>query len=224
MRRINAFIAAFAMTLLTVVPAQAQLSTGIKGGLNLTNNYLSDFSAAGVSNTLSAKNMTGFFIGPTAEFTIPIIGLGLEASLLYSQKGSSYDIDLGAASFTVKDKVHYIDLPVNLKYKFSLLLAGAYVSAGPYMSYAISGKRSLSDMVGITTGEINKSNFYDDVDFGINVGAGVELLSHLQVGLQYSWGLNEAAKNEITNGSLGGALSNFSAKNRVFSVTAAYYF
>ena len=62
------------------------------------------------------------------------------------------------------------------------------------------------------------------MDFGINVGAGVELLSHLQVGLQYSWGLNEAAKNEITNGSLGGAVSNFSAKNRVFSVTAAYYF
>ena len=224
MRRSKAFLAAFAMTLLTVVPAHAQFSRGIKGGLNLTNNYLSDFSASGVNNTLSAKNMTGFFIGPSVEYMIPVIGLGLEASLLYSQKGSSYDIDLGTASFSVKDKVHYLDLPVNLKYKFSLLLAGVYVSAGPYVSYAISGNRSLSDMVGITSSEINKSNFYNDLDLGVNLGAGVELLSHLQVGVQYSWGLKDAAKNEITNGNLGGVVSNFNAKNRVFSVSAAYYF
>lgn len=224
MKKTIAFLAAIAITLVTVVPAQAQLSQGIKGGLNLTNNNLSDFSASGVSNTLSAKNMTGFFIGPSVEYMIPVVGLGIEASLLYSQKGSSYDIDLGSASFTVKDKVHYLDLPVNLKYKFSLLVAGVYVAAGPYVSYAISGNRSLSNLTGITSSEINKTDFYNDLDLGVNLGAGVELLSHLQVGIQYSWGLKDAAKNEITNGNLGGVVSNFNAKNRVFSVSAAYYF
>lgn len=224
MKKTIAFVAAIAITLFTVVPAQAQLSQGIKGGLNLTNNYLSDFSASGVSNTLSAKNMTGFFIGPSVEYMIPVVGLGIEASLLYSQKGSSYDIDLGTSKFTVKDKVHYLDLPINLKYKFSLLVAGVYVAAGPYVSYAISGDRSLSNLTGITSSEINKTDFYNDLDLGVNLGAGVELFSHLQVGVQYSWGLKDAAKNEITNGNLGGVVSNFNAKNRVFSVSAAYYF
>jgi len=224
MKKTNAFLAAFAITLLTVVPAQAQFSQGIKGGLNLTNNYLSDFNTTGVNNTLSAKNMTGFFIGPSVEYMIPLVGLGIEASLLYSQKGSSYDIDLGSSKFTVKDKVHYLDLPVNLKYKFSLLVVGVYVAAGPYVSYAISGDRSLSNLTGITSSEINRSNFYNDLDLGVNLGAGVELLSHLQVGIQYSWGLTDAAKNEVTNGNLGGVVSDFNAKNRVFSVSAAYYF
>jgi len=224
MRKTIAFLAAIAIALFTVVPAQAQFSQGIKGGLNLMNNDLSDFSASGLSESLSPKNMTGFFIGPSVEYMIPVVGLGIEASLLYSQKGSSYDIDLGSSSFTVKDKVHYLDLPINLKYKFSLLVAGVYVAAGPYVSYAISGDRSLSNLTGITSSEINKTDFYNDLDLGVNLGAGVELLSHLQVGIQYSWGLKDAAKNELTNGNLGGVVSNFNAKNRVFSVSAAYYF
>lgn len=33
-------------------------------------------------------NRTGFFIGPMAEFTIPIVGLGVDVAALYNQSGA----------------------------------------------------------------------------------------------------------------------------------------
>ena len=53
-------------------------------------------------------NSTGFFIGPMAEFTIPIVGLGIDGALLFSQRG--------------KDEVKQtgLEVPVNLKYTIGL--------------------------------------------------------------------------------------------------------
>ena len=36
----------------------------------------------------NADNYTGFFIGPMVDITIPIIGLGVDGALMYSQKGT----------------------------------------------------------------------------------------------------------------------------------------
>ena len=36
-------------------------------------------------------NSTGFFFGPMAEITIPVIGLGVDGALLYSQKGDKME-------------------------------------------------------------------------------------------------------------------------------------
>ena len=59
------------------MPAQAQIHFGVKGGLNL-----SKASFSNVSENFKKDNFTGFFIGPMAEFNIPIVGLGVDASLL----------------------------------------------------------------------------------------------------------------------------------------------
>ena len=32
-------------------------------------------------------NATGFFIGPMAEFTLPIVGLGIDGAVMFSQRG-----------------------------------------------------------------------------------------------------------------------------------------
>lgn len=50
------------------VPANAQLKFGIKGGLNITDMSLSN-------DVFETSNRTGFFIGPTIKFTLPIVGL-----------------------------------------------------------------------------------------------------------------------------------------------------
>ena len=74
-------------TLLVAAPANAQLKFGLKGGLNI-NNVKLDKSIA------DADNQTGFFIGPMAEFTIPIVGVGAEVGLLYNNKS----MKIGAAA------------------------------------------------------------------------------------------------------------------------------
>ena len=65
--------------LMTAVPAKAEVKFGLKGGLNLTNMRFD-------SSVADKSNQAGFFIGPTVKFTIPIVGLGFDASALYDQR------------------------------------------------------------------------------------------------------------------------------------------
>ena len=59
-----------AVALMMVVPAQAQLiKFGVKGGMNFSELDLNVRTFDGVK-----ENSTGFFIGPMAEVTLPIVG------------------------------------------------------------------------------------------------------------------------------------------------------
>ena len=103
-----------------VMPVQAQIHFGVKGGLNLSKASLSN-----VGDNFKKDNFTGFFIGPMAEFTIPIVGLGVDASLLFAQRGIKVSDEDG--DITVKQ--NGIDIPVNLKYTIGLgNLAGIYLA------------------------------------------------------------------------------------------------
>ena len=112
-----------AICIAMAMPAQAQIHFGVKGGLNL-----SKASFSNVSENFKKDNFTGFFIGPMAEFNIPIVGLGVDASLLFAQRGIK--VSEGNDDITVKQ--NGIDIPVNLKYTIGLgSLLGIYIAAGP---------------------------------------------------------------------------------------------
>ena len=105
-----------AVALMMAAPAQAQLiKFGLKGGMNFTK---LDFDAKSVNEV--KDNSTGFFIGPMAEITLPIIGLGIDGALMYSQRGEE------------DYKQQGIEVPVNLKYTIGLgSMFGFYLAAGP---------------------------------------------------------------------------------------------
>ena len=70
-----------AVVLMMAMPAHAQLiKFGVKGGLNMSKLDFKNRSLEQVK-----ENSTGFFIGPMAEVTLPIIGLGVDGALLYLQ-------------------------------------------------------------------------------------------------------------------------------------------
>ena len=98
-----------AVMVLIAVPAKSQIKFGIKGGLNISSVHFN-------KDLVGKDNVTGFNIGPMVEVMAPIMGVGFDAAILYSQKG------IGVKS--EKDiKNDYIDVPVNLKWKFGLLLS-----------------------------------------------------------------------------------------------------
>lgn len=145
-----------AVCLAVAVPAQAQLTFGVKGGLNLSKLDVSYSSLSEVSD-----NTTGFFIGPMAEFTLPVVGLGVDGALMYSQRG--------------KDdfKQQGIEIPLNLKYTIGLgSTLGVYVAAGPDFFFNFKDV----DLTGVDK---------KDAQVGLNLGAGVKLLGHLQAGITY---------------------------------------
>lgn len=182
------------------VPAKSQLKFGVKGGLNISSVHLN-------SDILKADNVTGFQIGPMIETTIPLIGVGLDAAILYSQKGMDVKSETGTSTNV---KTDYIDVPVNLKWKFGLPIIKGYLAAGPYIGFRVGGDK-FWEIPGSVVGQVKAKNF----SAGLNFGAGVELISHLQVGINYGLGLTDNYSAEKYD---------LNAKNRGWSVTAAILF
>ncbi len=176
---------------LTIAPIQA-VRLGIKTGVNLS-------KASFSWNTLNPDNFTGFQVGPIMEFHLPIIGLGMDAAILYSEQGFKLDEE--------SQETQSIDLPVNLKYKIKLLnIIGVYGTAGPYASFRISGDNfSIAD--------INDQFKYKTFGAGLNFGFGVEILKHLQVGANYQLSLTDDY-----------SVKDYSVKMKTWSVTATYFF
>ena len=79
MKKLYMSLAIMALTMLTAISAQAQVSWGLRAGANIVNMKMS-------SDILGSKNNAGFFVGPTVKFTVPIVGLSFDASALYDQR------------------------------------------------------------------------------------------------------------------------------------------
>lgn len=179
--------------LVMAMPAQAQLiKFGVKGGLNLAK---ADFN----KGDLKTDNFTGFFIGPMAEVTIPVVGIGVDGALLFSQRGVKVEDQ------TVKE--NGLDIPINLKYTIGLgSMLGVYVAAGPDFYFNFSGDKVYED-----AGRLSKKN----AQVGINLGAGLKLIKHLQVGFNYNIPLNKTAEWKDAD---------LSYKTKMWQISAAYIF
>ena len=199
MKKVTGLVLIILMAFIAV-PVKSQLKFGVKGGLNISSVHLN-------SDILKEDNVTGFQIGPMIETTIPLIGVGLDAAILYSQKGM--DVKSGTGTST-NVKTDYIDVPVNLKWKFGLPIIKGYLAAGPYIGFRVGGDK-FWEIPGSVVGQVKAKNF----SAGLNFGAGVELISHLQVGINYGLGLTDNYSAEKYD---------LNAKNRGWSVTAAILF
>ena len=192
-------VIALAAAFMFAVPAQAQLKFGVKAGLNVSKASLD-------KGVLSADNRTGFFVGPMAEFTLPVIGLGVDAALLYDNKS----VKVGAEGESASSTLHYIDIPINVKYTIGLgSLASVYGATGPQFSYNIGNKK----WNGVDL---------DDSDFSWNIGAGVKLLGHLQVGYNYNIALGNTAEFKETDAM--GKIDKIKMKNNTHQISVAYMF
>lgn len=199
MKKVTGLVLIILMAFIAV-PAKSQLKFGVKGGLNISSVHLN-------SDILKADNVTGFQIGPMIETTIPLIGVGLDAAILYSQKGMDVKSETGTSTNV---KTDYIDVPVNLKWKFGLPIIKGYLAAGPYIGFRVGGDK-FWEIPGSVVGQVKAKNF----SAGLNFGAGVELISHLQVGINYGLGLTDNYSAEKYD---------LNARNRGWSVTAAILF
>ena len=189
-----------AVCLMMAAPAQAQLHFGVKGGVNISK---LDISKSG----LKGDNNTGWFIGPMAEFTLPIIGIGVDVAGLYSQT------ELGVKGVDETAKLKTIEVPVNLKWSFGLgSVLGAYIAAGPQFGFNIGNKKGFMDY------ELKKNNT------SFNVGAGIKLIRHLQLGVNYNFALSHTAIYEEL--AIGSSEPNpvYKVKNNSWQVSLAYLF
>ncbi len=207
-------IIALAAAFMTAIPAQAQFQFGVKAGLNVTNAKF-DKSIA------DADNRSGFFIGPMAEFSLPVIPLAIDAAILYNNTSIKAEgtIDNGANAGEYSDKktLHYIDIPINLRYTIIGLptLASFYILAGPQFSYNIGSSNLF------------KNNYsLNSSDFSVNVGAGAKILGHVHVAYNYNIALGNTAKvkNDGALSTAWGELIGKDLKTNTHKISVAYMF
>ena len=186
------------------VAAQAQVQFGVKGGLNLTNMKFDESVA-------DKSNQAGFFIGPTVKFTLPVVGLGIDAAALYDQRSAKVDDE------TLKQQS--IQIPVNLRYGIGLgSTASVYFFAGPQFGFAIGDKVT----------EIANDAFawrLKDSNLSANVGLGLMLMNHLQVSANYNIALGTTGEVDV-NDAIGTAWDTAigKAKANSWQLSVAYFF
>jgi len=194
------FILAAALCACIATTANAQVKFGVKGGLNVTSLSLS-------SDVIDKSNRTGFFIGPTVKFSLPVVGLGVDAAALYDQRSAKVE-DAGGET-TVKQQ--QIAIPVNLRYSIGLgSTANLFFFAGPQFGFNIGDKEKD---FGISEWRFKSAHV------SLNVGAGVFLLSHLQASVNYNIALSKSAEITYAN-----VVDAYKAKTNAWQIGLAYYF
>lgn len=209
--KIKQILIAVALIATVAVPATAQFKFGPRLGVAINNLHFSSKQDA-VNDLISTDNRAGFTGGLMAEFTAPVIGIGVDASLMYVRR-SVKTID-SKDDPNVDNKVlkrDYFEIPINLKYKFSLPVAGNAVSpfltTGPSFAFATS-KEAIKEAYK------NKA-----VDVAWNIGLGVEFVKHLQIAASYGFGISKSLTKYV-----GINDTDVEGKTRCWTITAAYLF
>lgn len=205
--------------------ANAQLRFGAKLGANFSNLSWDDAKNFNFKGT-SLTNFTG---GVTAEW-IFIAGFGIDASVMYTAKGTKYEVgdnimgeafeSLFGTKEAVTNTIHYIEVPVNLKYKLKIPVVEdiviPFVYAGPSFAFKVGESiKGLGETVKNADQIIKNKNF----DVAINVGIGAEIIKQVNLAVQYGWGLGTAS--EI---GFGDVVSVNKAKTGAWTITLGYMF
>jgi hypothetical protein len=203
------------ITLFCVTSLYAQF--GIKIGVNSANEIKS-VGQSSITDGFSYKSLTGYQIGVVYQVMPKGSGVGCEVGMMFSQKGSTYTDSTNTNSIVAGYKeLNYLEVPFNVRYRLTFGFVGIYGIAGIYGGYTLSGKVVQENPEILDRNEVYPT-FMDHVDYGYNLGAGIELFKKIQFGATWSQGIKS-----ITN--LSSILPTpISIKNRVFSVNMVYLF
>lgn len=151
---------------------------GLKAGIDVSDHKIN-------SDILSVKNRVGFQLGGVLQLNVPLVGFGVETGLQYGNK--SYKVSNNDGSGDISN-LNYLTVPISLRQSFSLLgVAGVYFKVGVFGNAKISG------------GDLTLENTkYKQKGFqtGLDAGAGVILLKHLEVGMQYRYKFSDTYDQE----------------------------
>lgn len=113
----------------------------------------------------------GLLVGPVIEMGLTE-NVFLKSGVLFSAKGD-FRLYEGTILPKVEYSVYYGQIPINLVLKKHLKIATFFVQAGPYVGYALNGNKWIVDDKSAL--DFNGVEFSERLDFGIGVGAGVEI-------------------------------------------------
>lgn len=187
--------------------AAAEFRYGPMAGGNVTSlSFKQDLAAVDKS--------VGYSAGVVGELMFPGIGFGIDLGLFYEQRGATVHLNdwpiwqhQGIMS-PQRTYLHYAVIPIHLRFKYTNLSGfedtlAPFVFAGPSVGFLLG--HSKVDCFSYPFGEL-----------GVDFGLGAEIKRNWQVSASYNLGFTYALKDKI--------LTNYSARNRTWSLRVAYFF
>lgn len=200
----------------------------IKAGLNYSDMLIKETEIFAPYNTLDGQYgmIPGFHIGAVSELQLPGL-FSFETGLILTSAGYKVTINqsFGTENLLINENKYllFLDIPLSLKYPFSISNQNFYGLAGPYVGIGLTGLNNISSTFAENE-ELQKETIkwgsekgVDDLkrfDYGLNFEAGM-LLKSFQIGLSYKLGM----ANLSPESSAGSILS-----NRVMGVSVGYIF
>ena len=192
-----AFLTAGAYQLHAQETSSNPISIGFEGGLSIANATLSPDVAAPASKS----SRTGLVAGGLAEFGVAS-GFFISAEVLYLQGGVKVTDPNGNALGFVGDatlKFDFISIPISAKYKFPIegSTVKPFIFGGANVGFNMKAEAEATS--GGQTFTVDIKNSTESVDFGLQVGGGIEFeASHginVVLGGRYQLGLKDLDKS-----------------------------
>lgn len=150
-----------------------EVGAGLKAGINFADQVTTGKGEGVVSN-----NRTGFHAGGYVNYFFNE-NAAVQAELLFSQKGSKWHDPY----FNGQDRLHYLELPVLIKYRVYKFLS---VHAGPQFAYLLSARNIPNE------GEdIDASSYYKEGEVDLAFGVEASLPYNLALTVRYELGLSK---------------------------------
>lgn len=181
--KIRVFLVMCALTMMSLSASAQMFRLGATAGASIN-------KVAGL-HYVEPKAKAAFTGGVTFEVNAPILGLGFDISMLYERRRVVYDVDplhlhplLASSDPTVTDSPDFyakvprsrsfINIPLNVKWKFGLPVLGnfltPFVATGPQIGFLV-GHREDYDHKRV---------------WSWNAGVGVEILHKVQIKANYA--------------------------------------
>lgn len=142
-------------------------------------------------NEVKGKLINQYHVGITYKIGIGNI-FAIQPSILYNVKGTHFDVE-NIKDTSLDFKTGFVEVPVQLQAGLGIgSLVRIYGLAEPFVGYAVANEVTTKTILN-AAGDTQKTwdNVKNRLEYGVSLGAGVEVLKHFQLSVKYFWTLND---------------------------------
>ena len=183
--------AIIAVAMASVMVANAQI--GIIGGVTTSSTTIDTENFE-----KNLENVNLYHVGLGIKVPLPL-GFAIQPELLYQMKGAdlkeTYDAlgtgtEIQTSEFSTKDG--FAELGLGVQWGIDLVAFRPFVFAKPFVGYKLTGEEDYSNL-GTEVIKNGTDETYEkylaeaktNLEYGYSIGAGIELLEHFQLSLEY---------------------------------------
>lgn len=203
------FFALCALLFLTAGAARAQF--GVVGGYTYS-------KAALDKEVLQGKGMNGFHAGIAYKLDLPFVTI--QPQLTYEVKGTDVKYDMPGGNVdpsTLANRSGFLEFGVGIQGGVDLLAFRPFVLVQPFVGYDVNPKDVYRLAVGkqevLAVSEALEAA-RNRLEYGFGVGAGIELIDHIQLSVQWFMNLGSLYDGEKLDGT---SLVDAAVSNAVFA-------